>query len=70
MQENFAIQPLISHCLQLCSKFAAPTVPVDGIEAIEAIGDRHIKIKVLCEDSAEIDFLLGMGLNGENLLVE
>ncbi|WP_211440817.1 hypothetical protein [Collimonas humicola] len=43
------------------------TIPVDGIEVI---ADRHIKIKVRCEDSAEIDFLLGLDLNGESLLVE
>lgn len=65
---------VISGAVQIGANISLPfsagidmTIPVDGIEVI---GDRHIKIKVLCEDSAEIEFLLELGLNGENLLVE
>jgi hypothetical protein len=43
------------------------TIPVDEVEVV---GDQHIRIKVHCEDLEEIEFLLGLNLNGENLLIE
>ncbi len=43
------------------------TIPIDEIEVI---GVQRIKIKVNCEDQEEIDFLLGLNLDGEVLLVD
>lgn len=43
------------------------TIPIDEIEIIDA---RHIKIKVYCEDSEELEFLQGLNLDNEILVVE
>ena len=43
------------------------TIPVD---AIESSNDQIIRIKVRCEDAEEIEFLRGLNLVGETLIVE
>ncbi|MET3135485.1 hypothetical protein AAKU55_005795 [Oxalobacteraceae bacterium GrIS 1.11] len=43
------------------------TIPIDEIEVID---ERSIKIKVHCEDVEEIEFLRGLNLDGEVLLIE
>ncbi|UTY59325.1 hypothetical protein [Massilia sp. erpn] len=43
------------------------TIPIDEIDVI---GDQRIEIKVHCNDQEEIEFLLGLNLNGEALVVE
>jgi hypothetical protein len=43
------------------------TIPIDQVEVIEA---QRMKIKVHCDDQEELEFLLGLNLDGEVLIVE
>jgi len=43
------------------------TIPIDEIKML---GERRIEIRVHCDDHEEIEFLLGLNLNGEVLVVE
>jgi hypothetical protein len=43
------------------------SIPIDEIEML---GEQRIEIKVHCNDHEEIEFLLGLNLSGEVLVVE
>jgi len=44
------------------------TMPIDEVEIVD--NHQYIKIKVHCDDSDELEFLLGLNLDGEILTVE
>lgn len=43
------------------------TMPIDEVEIVD---NQYIKIKVHCDDADELEFLLGLNLDGEILAVE
>lgn len=43
------------------------TMPIDEVELVD---NQNIKIKVHCDDADELEFLLGLNLDGEILTVE
>ncbi|MDC8757108.1 hypothetical protein [Janthinobacterium fluminis] len=65
---------IVVGCVQVGSNvsfpFSAGLDMIVPIDEVEVIGGQRIRVKVHCEDQEEMDFLLGLNLDEEVLLVE